>query len=148
MEDHPLLTLDEANALVPTLNVAFERLTRLRRHIAEHVERLEASGLAVDEGLLELEGDDLEPEQRTDLARLRQLLKGIRDTLSRLHEKGCLVKDLERGLVDFYSIVDGRPAYLCWQYGEAEVSWYHPIETGFAGREPLPGGHSTDVLYN
>jgi cellulose biosynthesis protein BcsQ len=48
------------------------------------------------------------------------------------------VRDLERGLVDFPSLVDGQPALLCWQVGEERIEYWHGPDDGFAGRRPLP----------
>jgi len=50
---------------------------------------------------------------------------------------GIELKDPELGLVDFRSIREGREVYLCWQLGEEHLSFWHEIDTGFAGRQPL-----------
>jgi len=47
------------------------------------------------------------------------------------------VKDLTIGLIDFVALHDGREVYLCWQYGEESIQFWHEIEAGFAGRQPL-----------
>ncbi len=55
-----------------------------------------------------------------------------------LHEMGVQLKDYSRGLIDFPSMRDGRVVLLCWQLGEPEeIQWWHEMETGFAGRQPL-----------
>ena len=51
-----------------------------------------------------------------------------------------LVKDLDRGLVDFPALRDGEEVLLCWQVGEGEVAYWHGLEEGFAGRKPLDPG--------
>ena len=50
---------------------------------------------------------------------------------------GIEIKDFERGLCDFPHLRDGRVVYLCWQKGEDAIEWWHDIEAGFAGRQPL-----------
>ena len=51
---------------------------------------------------------------------------------------GVQIKDYSRGLIDFPCMRDGRVVLLCWQLGEGErIEWYHEIEAGFAGRQPL-----------
>ena len=50
-----------------------------------------------------------------------------------------MVRDLERGLVDFPSLIDGREVYLCWLLDEPAVGHWHGVEAGFAGRRPLAG---------
>jgi hypothetical protein len=57
--------------------------------------------------------------------------------LQRLEELGIVVRDPSSGLVDFPGIRDGREVFLCWRLGEEAVAWFHPPETGFAGRQPL-----------
>ncbi len=57
--------------------------------------------------------------------------------MSQVREMGVLVKDLEKGLVDFPYLKNDRVVYLCWHLGEESIDYWHEIETGFAGREPL-----------
>ncbi|HET9913934.1 MAG TPA: DUF2203 domain-containing protein [Anaerolineales bacterium] len=60
------------------------------------------------------------------------------DTLiHRIQETGVLIKDINLGLLDFPAWKDGREVYLCWQYGEEEIAFWHEIEAGFAGRQPI-----------
>jgi len=61
----------------------------------------------------------------------------LRDALARLQEAEVVLRDLDRGLVDFPAIRDDREVYLCWLEGEDEIRHWHDLEAGFAGREPL-----------
>ena len=55
-----------------------------------------------------------------------------------IHEAGVQLKDYDRGLIDFPSMRDGRLVLLCWQLGEGdEIEWWHEVDTGFAGRQPI-----------
>ncbi len=77
------------------------------------------------------------PEQlalRGEIERVAQRINGYVDELS---EVGCLLKDFERGLVDFYGLHEGRLVFLCWRLGEDAVSYWHEIEAGFAGRQEI-----------
>jgi hypothetical protein len=65
-------------------------------------------------------------------------------TISAIQQSGCLVKDLETGLVDFPSLRGGEKVYLCWKLGEARIRYWHGIEEGFAGRKPLDDSESED----
>jgi hypothetical protein len=59
--------------------------------------------------------------------------------LSELEEVGVVIRQIDRGLVDFPSLgSDGGTYLLCWQVGEGELAWWHRPEDGFAGRQPLP----------
>lgn len=60
------------------------------------------------------------------------------DTLvRRVQETGALLKDINTGLVDFLSIREGHEVFLCWQYDEDGVSYWHDLNAGFAGRQPI-----------
>ena len=61
----------------------------------------------------------------------------LRDALARLQDAEVVLRDLDRGLVDFPAIRDYREVYLCWVEGEDEIGYWHDLEAGFAGREPL-----------
>ena len=61
----------------------------------------------------------------------------LRDSLARLQDAEIVLRDLDRGLVDFPAIRDDREVYLCWLEGEEEIGYWHDLEAGFAGREPL-----------
>jgi hypothetical protein len=60
-----------------------------------------------------------------------------KDALAEIDAIGVQVKDLEKGLLDFPCVVDGRTVLLCWKLGEKEIGYWHSIEDGFAGRKPL-----------
>ncbi len=61
----------------------------------------------------------------------------MRSALIELREREVVLRDLDRGLVDFPALRDGREVYLCWQEGEVEIGYWHDLESGFGGREPL-----------
>jgi hypothetical protein len=61
----------------------------------------------------------------------------LRSALAELQEAGVVLRDLDRGLVDFPTVRDGREVYLCWVEGEREIGFWHGPDTGYAGREPL-----------
>ncbi|BBG25488.1 DUF2203 domain-containing protein [Sulfuracidifex tepidarius] len=67
--------------------------------------------------------------------------KGIIDDISR---RGILVRDPTIGLVDFPAIINGKPAYLCWLTSEDDISFWHYVDEGFAGRKRIT--KSDDIL--
>lgn len=90
--------------------------------------------------------DDVTPdfsldEARSLLSAMRDLAPGAlglplsRADASALLSAGIEIKSLENGLVDFPTTVDGVPAYWCWRVGEPEIEWWHPRDSGFAGRK-------------
>src|SRR5437762_1397483 len=74
------------------------------------------------------------------LAKLRRehtrLAESLKSSLDRILETGCVIKDLEVGLLDFPSIIDNEEVYLCWNLGEDRIRYYHRQDEGFAGPKP------------
>jgi hypothetical protein len=68
-----------------------------------------------------------------------QASERIVETISKIQETGCLVKDVDEGLIDFPSIIEGQEAFLCWKQGEVRIEYWHGLEDGFAGRKRLDG---------
>lgn len=54
-----------------------------------------------------------------------------------LELKGCIIKDINEGLVDFSSIINGKEILLCWKYGEEQLEYWHDLDDGFSGRQPI-----------
>ena len=75
------------------------------------------------------------------LAKLRlehqQLQDTMKSALSRILETGCVIKDLDVGLLDFPAVIDNQDVYLCWKLGEDRIRFYHRQDEGFSGRKPL-----------
>lgn len=84
----------------------------------------------------DLKGSILEAESA------RRQYMAITDHLAELNEEleqiGCALKDYQIGLIDFPGLVEGREVCLCWRLGEPRVEFWHEIQTGFAGRRPIP----------
>lgn len=70
-------------------------------------------------------------------ADLNQVIEKIKETLDQIQATGCIVKDLDSGLVDFPSIMHDEEVYLCWRLGEDRIRYYHRQNEGFAGRKPI-----------
>jgi len=76
----------------------------------------------------------------------RVLVEELDAIVREIEQSGAHLKDVRLGLVDFPAERDGRPIYLCWQFGEPEVAFWHGLEDGFAGRQPLPGSPRARTL--
>jgi len=131
-----LFTVAEANALVPRLQVEFGTLARLRAEIEPLVGEL--GGAEVGLAVLE-KGPSAAPGREAVAEKFQALVGEVNAAVERVNGLGCLVKDLEAGLVDFYHLREGDPVFLCWQFGEPAVTHWHDVEEGFAGRKPLEG---------
>jgi hypothetical protein len=68
---------------------------------------------------------------------LAAVTKSLERDLGQLQEWGIVLRDPSIGLIDFFHERDGRTVFLCWKLGEARVEWWHPLETGIAGRQRL-----------
>jgi hypothetical protein len=126
-------TPEEANALLPRIRPLAESMVASRHRLAG----VEARRAALLERIAG-NGGDLGPG---DLAELTAEVEAESAALARavreLSALGVQVKDLDRGLVDFPSLRDGDEVLLCWQLGEDEVAFWHGVDDGFAGRQPL-----------
>ena len=70
-------------------------------------------------------------------AQHNQLAEALKSVLNRILETGCIVKDLDVGLLDFPAVINNQDVYLCWKLGEDRIRFYHRQDEGFAGRKPL-----------
>ncbi len=119
-------TLEEANALLPKIEPIMDSLltrrakaAKMSRNVSElfedvHVDR----------------GSPILSELTLDFAAIEQML-------AELQNYGCVVKDLNVGLLDFLAQKNGREVYLCWRFGEDRIEYYHELHTGFQGRKKL-----------
>jgi hypothetical protein len=64
----------------------------------------------------------------------------VKQAIDKVHEFGCLVKDLDIGLIDFPTLFQGEEVYLCWKLGEAGIGFWHGVTEGFRGRKPIDSG--------
>lgn len=119
-------TLEEANALVPQLNELLEEMTKLRDKIVLVGQSLQP--------VVEHAGGNGGSKAGGEYV---LLLQRFNASLSFFQELGCELKDLDQGLIDFPSYRDGKLIYLCWKRGEARIEFWHDLESGFAGRQPL-----------
>jgi hypothetical protein len=67
----------------------------------------------------------------------QHLAASLKSALKRILETGCLIKDLEVGLLDFPAVIDNEDVYLCWKLGEDRIRFYHRQDEGFSGRKPI-----------
>jgi hypothetical protein len=70
-------------------------------------------------------------------ARRDRSAASLKAAIERIHEFGCVVKDLDIGLIDFPTLLRGREVYLCWRLGEAGIRFWHGVDEGFSGRKPI-----------
>jgi hypothetical protein len=123
-----IFTVEEANALLPSVRQLLRRLQRFRRRLAAYREEVRQAAEQADQGGGGIPGGLL----------YARLLTSFAAAMGELEATGVQLKDFDRGLVDFPSLRDGRIVLLCWQLDEGdELEWWHDMDAGFAGRTPL-----------
>ena len=123
-----IFTIEEANALLPTVRTLLLKIQKAHKQISSfNVKAKEAA-----EGAERGGGGMIQGPQYA------QLLLKLTERMNALETLGVQLKDLDRGLVDFPYLREGRVVLLCWQMGEGdELEWWHDVDAGFAGRTPL-----------
>lgn len=119
-------TVDEANALLPQVAELLEEMTRIRNRIV-------AGGAKLETVLKRAGGNG----GSKDSGEYVLLLQRFNASLTTLQELGCELKDLDQGLVDFPSNRGDQIVYLCWKRGEERIRFWHDLDSGFTGRQPL-----------
>lgn len=131
-----IFNVDEANAALSQVAALVSQLQGLMRSITQTAHEL-------DEATKKLSRGNGYPIQqiRQELEHLTKhqidLAQAVQSALKQLENLGCVLKDLEQGLVDFYSLRDGQLVFLCWRQGEERIGFWHDLESGFAARQPL-----------
>jgi len=119
-------TVEEANALLPTLRPIVSEMLEARQRIVDAQPDLwPMLEKAVGNGGSQKAGAVL-----ADFEKVQRVVKAV-------EALGLHLKDLNTGLLDFLSEREGRVVYLCWRYDEPRVAYWHDLEAGFAGRKPI-----------
>jgi hypothetical protein len=125
-----LYTVDHANRALPYVRRIVEDIVAEHQRWQEAIVELDILGASTNIESPDPRGAELE-------RRIQRLARDIEGYQSELDQIGVQLKDRRIGLVDFPSEMDGRPVLLCWRLGEPSVQYWHDIDSGFAGRQPL-----------
>jgi hypothetical protein len=129
-----LFTLEEAEELIPRLE------EWLPEAIDAKKQALEADGelRKISARIQVMGGVELNPAHVTRFKHTKeQAVKKLQDAMQQIEDSGCLVKDLDIGLIDFPAMLGQEQVFLCWKLGEARIEYWHGIHEGFAGRKPI-----------
>ncbi len=118
-------SVNEANGLIPKLKPLLERIRKTQEELAK-----DKTVAAVREKAAQ-NGGGLPGRQ------LSTLTKTLEADMRQLEEWGIVLRDPTIGLIDFLHKREGETVFLCWKLGEPRVEWWHPLETGIAGRQRL-----------
>ncbi len=119
-------TLQEANQTLNIIRPLMDQVQQIRRKILENQpEAWPAIEKSVGNG------------GNRALSNMVQDFEKFDTLIHRILKTGALIKDINLGLLDFPALKDGREVYLCWQYGKGDIAFWHEVEAGFAGRQPI-----------
>lgn len=122
-----LFTIDEANKLLPKVREMLYKIKMLHGYASQFREQARSAAIASQYGG-GMQGGSKYVNSLYEIGKLT----------TELDEMGIQLKDYERGLIDFPFLRNGKLALLCWQLGEGnEILWWHDLEAGFDGRQPL-----------
>src|ERR687892_654068 len=118
-------TIEQANAALPTVKPLLQKLRDARDLLTDEEAHAALADAAQGNG-----GGEPGTQVGEAFLELRRLLLA-------LQEAGIVVRDIDRGLIDFPAIIDDQEVYLCWELGEDEVAWWHELDAGYRGRQGL-----------
>ena len=119
-------TLEEANSALETIRPMMEEIQKIRQIIlATQPETWSAIERSAGNG------------GNPAMSKLVKSFDRLDDLLHHIQRTGVQVKDINTGLLDFPALHDGHEVYLCWQIGERRIEYWHEIDAGFAGRQPI-----------
>jgi hypothetical protein len=116
--------IDDANELLPDVVAIVDRLREQRSELTQLRDAGESAS-----------ADD--PELRRLSLRMRGIVDQMAADVAWLDDRDIVLRDIPTGLLDFPALVAGRQVWLCWRSGEERVAWWHGIDEGFGGRQPL-----------
>jgi hypothetical protein len=133
-------TLEQANKMLPLVKAIVSDLVKHYGDLCERRDRLAIIRGRGNEsrGPYREELDEVNDQLERDADRLKELVE-------ELAELGVEFKDPNLGLVDFPALIEGREVYLCWKLGEPEVQFWHELEAGYQGRQPLSGDLASGI---
>ena len=125
-------TREEAESLLPQISIVLSQIQYHRKVMQQKEEELGVlHAQAMGNGHhLHIRINNLQKE-------LAEQIQTMRELIDELSSFGCELKDPTIGLIDFLSMRNGREVYLCWHLGEEHINFWHYLDAGFAGRQPL-----------
>ncbi|MGI8743502.1 MAG: DUF2203 domain-containing protein [Bryobacteraceae bacterium] len=129
-----LFTLLEAERILPSVETAIREAIALR----SEYEEAESDLQAYSQRIMML-GGALVDRERFSMRKTRRETGATRlkESIDKIQSYGCLIKDLDAGLIDFPTLYRGDEVYLCWKLGENGIGFWHGIEEGFRGRKEI-----------
>lgn len=132
-----IYTPREAAALVPQLTRNLDDIERIRTRLKQVKSKVDVLEM--------IWGEEVQAETNPDHREHAHYLEEIEESKKlfdaatrRFADMEAVVKSIDQGLIDFYGVIEGRLVFLCWKQGEKSIEFYHHLEEGFQGRQPIP----------
>jgi len=127
-------TLEQAEKVLPDVDSAIRRVISLKAEF----ERLESEWQSFSQRMSVSGGMRVDRAHVAEQRNCReQSAIALKQAVGTVHQFGCLVKDLDIGLIDFPTLFQGEEVYLCWKLGETGIGFWHGVHEGFRGRKPI-----------
>lgn len=130
-----IFSVEEANGLIPYLQDAVAKLCAGARDIGALQREIQVLHAIESSGATSRNLDIRDLREKE--ARCARMLEEFRAALHEVASRGCILRDLDLGLVDFYTMARDKVVCLCWRSGEARITHWHTMDEGFSGRRPL-----------
>ena len=132
-----IYTPREASTLVPKLSRAFDEVDEIRQRLKTIKGKIDVLEMIWGDEVQAATNPDHKEHQHY-LEEMEQAKKDYDAAGRRIAEFEAVVKSIDQGLVDFYGVIDSRLVFLCWRRGEKTIEYFHHLEDGFQGRQPIP----------
>ncbi len=123
--------------MIEALELTFGRMLQMKVQVRTVYAQLEEVGFAPGGDDFDIAPDGASVAVINGLTTLKTLIDALKVEVSALNDAGCLIKDIDEGIVDWYASRGDRDVLLCWKLGEKEVGFWHDPETGFGERRPI-----------
>ena len=127
-------TLQQAEKLLPEVEAAIREAMSYKSKYQQAEEEWQSfsNRVTMQGGMLVDHSKVMDQKRRRDSS-----AQGLKEALEEIQEYGCVVKDLDIGLIDFPTLFRGEEVYLCWKLGESAIRFWHGVQEGFRGRKPI-----------
>ena len=132
MSDKKYFSVEEANSIIQDISPVVQELVDLKKNI-----ELKIPDLKPVMGKISRNGGG-----NKGLSEHLKSINRMEELVWILNNAGCILKDINMGLIDFPHMKDGREVYLCWKLGEKRIEFWHEIEAGYAGRKPVDSNNN------
>ena len=128
--------IEQLNELLPQLEEVFLQMDKIQSHLKQLTIRINALEMIWGPQVHEKDNQD-HAELQTHLMEMKANEEAFETCTRKINEMGGQVKGVDPGLVDFYGVREGHLVFLCWRRGETVIEFWHHIDEGFDGRQPL-----------